>query len=337
MASYAPLTARQLQVAKLIYGMALGRGLSPTHAREVVAAAYAESGLNPSAVNKRSGAAGLFQLLSPNYRQSAQQGGGLFNPRANTNAILGDYASFFQQHPGATPGTAGAAVERSGQGAGFYSAPLALFAGLSGAPTGAGSVTQGAAEPPSIPNQLGPSPALTAALLASLRRTAEGQRLDLSGLPRRQLETAPTPAAVSRNAGQRTHSSKTPIAYTKIIGDPYQGTHGIEFNTRGGSNNWQSENALDLAAPVGTPVYAAFGGVIGPNIGSQGQGGRFAGLRVQIDGGDNAAWYGHLSRLVVKAGQRVKAGQLLGYSGSANGVSHLHFAVRSGDPRTYVG
>jgi murein DD-endopeptidase MepM/ murein hydrolase activator NlpD len=39
---------------------------------------------------------------------------------------------------------------------------------------------------------------------------------------------------------------------------------------------------------------------------------------------------------VVKPGQQVKAGQLLGYSGVANGVAHLHYAVESGSPLDWV-
>jgi hypothetical protein len=111
-----------------------------------------------------------------------------------------------------------------------------------------------------------------------------------------------------------------------VIGTPHTGTHTL--------GNWQSDNAIDIAAPVGTPVYAVADGRIGSNIGSLGAaaGSRFAGLRVQLDGASNSWWYGHLSRLVVHAGQTVKAGELIGYSGSANGVAHLHIGQRVGDP-----
>jgi murein DD-endopeptidase MepM/ murein hydrolase activator NlpD len=115
----------------------------------------------------------------------------------------------------------------------------------------------------------------------------------------------------------------------KIIGTPYAGTHHA-------GQNWQSSNAIDIAVPVGTPVYAAGGGTItraGALPGSPG--GRFAGERVQIG---NQFWYGHLSKLAVHQGERVSAGDLLGYSGSANGVAHLHFASRTGTPHeTYKG
>lgn len=116
----------------------------------------------------------------------------------------------------------------------------------------------------------------------------------------------------------------------KLIGSPYQGTHTI--------GNWQSDNAVDLAVPVGTPIYATENGVIGNRIGSLGSNNpRMAGLRLTLQGKGNAFYYAHLSRLVVKAGQKVKRGQLLGYSGSANGVAHLHFGVENGNPLKLFG
>jgi murein DD-endopeptidase MepM/ murein hydrolase activator NlpD len=114
----------------------------------------------------------------------------------------------------------------------------------------------------------------------------------------------------------------------KIIGTPNSGTHTI--------GNWQSDNAVDIAVPVGTPVYAVTDGVIGSRIGSLGKGGRFAGLRLTLQGNGDSYYYAHLSKLGVKAGQRVRAGQLLGYSGSANGVAHLHFGVQNGNVQSIV-
>lgn len=116
----------------------------------------------------------------------------------------------------------------------------------------------------------------------------------------------------------------------KPLGTPFQGTHGKAFNQKGGSDNWQSENAWDLGVPVGTPIFATEDGVIDPGrYGSLGSGGRFAGLRVTLHGGDNSFYFAHLSRIAVKPGAHVKAGQLIGYSGEANGVPHLHYAVEN--------
>lgn len=115
----------------------------------------------------------------------------------------------------------------------------------------------------------------------------------------------------------------------KIIGTPYQGTHRV--------GNWQSDNAVDIAMPKGTPIYATEDGTIGNRIGAlDSKNPRFAGLRVNLAGKDNAFYYAHLSKLAVKAGQKVKKGELLGYSGEANGVAHLHLGVEKGSPKTYA-
>lgn len=110
-------------------------------------------------------------------------------------------------------------------------------------------------------------------------------------------------------------------AIGELNGCPFQGTHNI--------GNWESDNAVDLNVPVGTPVIAVWDGVIGSQIGPLSStdpalfGNR---LHLKRDDGRDS-YYAHLSRLNVRAGQRVKRGELLGWSGSANGVPHLHFSV----------
>jgi murein DD-endopeptidase MepM/ murein hydrolase activator NlpD len=116
----------------------------------------------------------------------------------------------------------------------------------------------------------------------------------------------------------------------KIIGTPHSGTH-----TRG---DWASDNAIDLAIPVGTPLVAVADGTIGSQIGPLSSSDpKLAGLRLHLVTADDELYYAHLSKIVVKAGQHVTVGTVLGYSGSANGTPHLHFASKNKDPRTYMG
>lgn len=124
-----------------------------------------------------------------------------------------------------------------------------------------------------------------------------------------------------------------------LIGIPFEGTHGKAFNVAGGSDNWESENAVDLRVRYGTPVLAVDDGTIGPEIGSLGTGGRFAGLRLHLVTANNEWYYAHLSRLdaLIKPGYRVKAGNVLGWSGAANGVDHLHLACNAGNPMSLLG
>ena len=82
---------------------------------------------------------------------------------------------------------------------------------------------------------------------------------------------------------------------------------------------------VDLAGPAGTPIYATRGGqVIFAGYGSA------AGNYVQIDHLDGyRSVYMHMTNYVVKSGQYVAPGELIGYMGST-GVStgpHLHFGI----------
>ena len=98
---------------------------------------------------------------------------------------------------------------------------------------------------------------------------------------------------------------------------------------------WQSDNALDIAVPVGTQIFAVADGRVCSGCGFGGLGSRspqLAGLRFTLNTRGNAVYYAHLSRLAVRPGQHVRRGQLVGYSGAANGVAHLHIAVQHGSP-----
>jgi len=86
---------------------------------------------------------------------------------------------------------------------------------------------------------------------------------------------------------------------------------------------------LDLAAPAGTPFFAAGDGVVieaGPMGGY--------GNVIMIEHADGTITvYGHEEKVLVEKGERVKAGQLIGLVGNLGQSTgyHLHFEVRVGD------
>lgn len=87
----------------------------------------------------------------------------------------------------------------------------------------------------------------------------------------------------------------------------------------------------DVANATGTPLKAAAAGEV-VYAGTAGTGlavGR-TGLCVIIRHADADTYYGHLSRIDVKTGQRVTAGQRIGLMGATGNVTgpHLHFEVR---------
>ena len=84
---------------------------------------------------------------------------------------------------------------------------------------------------------------------------------------------------------------------------------------------------IDLAGPMGTPVYATADGTVGR---SEWNNGGYGNL-VEIDHGQGIQTrYGHLSQRIAIAGQRVHRGDLIGLMGSTGRStgSHLHYEVR---------
>ncbi len=84
---------------------------------------------------------------------------------------------------------------------------------------------------------------------------------------------------------------------------------------------------IDLAAPIGTPIYATADGVVsdaGYNSGGYGN-------LIKLDHGKGIETrYAHLSAILVAVGQRVARGQMIGRMGSTGRStgSHLHYEVR---------
>ncbi|SOC51487.1 Peptidase family M23 [Blastococcus aggregatus] len=84
---------------------------------------------------------------------------------------------------------------------------------------------------------------------------------------------------------------------------------------------------VDIAAPIGTPIYAAHGGVVQRAGTASG-----FGYAVWILGDDGyVTVYGHVNKYFVRAGERVRAGEEIaevGNRGESTGP-HLHFEVHS--------
>ncbi len=101
-------------------------------------------------------------------------------------------------------------------------------------------------------------------------------------------------------------------------------------------------DGIDLAAPLGTPIHAPGDGVVvkvGPEAGYGET------IFIRHDNGD-VSFYGHMARVFVHVGEKVKTGQVIapvGNEGFSTGP-HLHFTHpprrdrRPGDrPQTVVG
>ena len=83
---------------------------------------------------------------------------------------------------------------------------------------------------------------------------------------------------------------------------------------------------VDIGAAAGSGVYAASDG----EVFSASWRGGYGQCIILLHGGGMSTLYGHLSRILVSPGQRVRRGQLIGAVGSTGLATgpHLHFEVR---------
>jgi murein DD-endopeptidase MepM/ murein hydrolase activator NlpD len=114
---------------------------------------------------------------------------------------------------------------------------------------------------------------------------------------------------------------------TGTFGMPTRGSLTSRYGARWG----RTHEGIDLAAPIGTPVYAADGGVV-IWVGVRGSYGKM----IQIDhGAGYVTYYGHLSKYNIKVGDKVYKGQKIGAVGSTGRSTgpHLHFEIlKNGNP-----
>lgn len=85
---------------------------------------------------------------------------------------------------------------------------------------------------------------------------------------------------------------------------------------------------VDLGYPVGTPVAAAWDGIVRISKGSNTGG--YGNLVVIRHNNGLETYYAHLSRRLVNPGQTVKAGDIIGLGGNTGRSygAHLHFEIR---------
>lgn len=131
--------------------------------------------------------------------------------------------------------------------------------------------------------------------------------------------------APSTREGRVVSQGKVKISYRPPLASIYvTSKYGYRKDPFNGKKRLHT--GVDLRAPVGTPVMASMDGTV-VHAGKLGG----YGMTVVVDHGRGLeTLYGHCSRINVKRGQNVKAGQtiaLAGFSGRSTGP-HLHFEVR---------
>lgn len=92
-----------------------------------------------------------------------------------------------------------------------------------------------------------------------------------------------------------------------------------------------NHSGTDIAAPSGTPIYAAHGGVVLTSAYHSSYGNY-----VVVSRGDGVSTlYAHMSKRAVSVGETVSQGQVIGYVGTTGRTTgpHLHYEVRVNDVR----
>jgi len=133
-------------------------------------------------------------------------------------------------------------------------------------------------------------------------------------------EEAAARAAAAAQAADEASDAGASAGYTR----PARGTTSSCYGGRWGVTHL----GVDIAAPIGTPVYAATAGTVMRAGAATG-----FGLAVYIRGDDGAVTvYGHVNEYYVSTGERVSAGEQIaevGNRGQSTGP-HLHFEVHPG-------
>ncbi len=135
--------------------------------------------------------------------------------------------------------------------------------------------------------------------------------------------------AEARAAARSRLASAVGAAVDRTVGGggciwPTRGSVTSEFGNRWG----RLHAGIDIAAPIGTPIYAAQAGTV---IFSGAQSG-YGNVVILSHGGGLTTLYGHQSRLAASNGQSVGQGDNIGFVGNTGRSTgpHVHFETRYG-------
>ncbi len=121
------------------------------------------------------------------------------------------------------------------------------------------------------------------------------------------------------------------LHYTYIT--PYMGSYRLNYRENDGSHN-----AIDIRAPIGTPVLSIANGVVVRTVEADATGNQFVVIRhegVPVNGRSQNLYSGylHLSEITVREGSKIRKGDMLGRVG-ISGITttpHLHIQIDTED------
>lgn len=152
--------------------------------------------------------------------------------------------------------------------------------------------------------------------------TVEIERHNGQEVARKVISEVPLSSPVTQVVVQGT--MQIPNRGTGRLAWPVVGRITSGFGMRRGAMH----TGIDIAAPIGTPVIAADTGTV--TLSQSSMGGYGQTIMIDHGGGSLVTLYGHLSKRLVKVGDVVEKGQVIGNVGSTGRSTgpHLHFEVR---------
>ena len=149
--------------------------------------------------------------------------------------------------------------------------------------------------------------------------------------------SVPPTTTTTRVKGQLTNTVNGVVWYTPTSNFVVTSKFGYRYDPINGK--WSGHDGVDLGAPKNTPIVATRDGMVS-FTGYQEDG---AGYYIWINHGDGyKSIYMHMTRYIVKEGDYVEAGQVIGYVGSTGRSTgnHLHFGLKYEktwvDPLKYI-
>ncbi|MBU6447823.1 M23 family metallopeptidase, partial [Patescibacteria group bacterium] len=145
---------------------------------------------------------------------------------------------------------------------------------------------------------------------------------------------------LDQQASGKTTYSPLPVVHG-ILAWPIDGVITQGYGNTGFTQlGYNFHNGIDIAAPAGTPIYAAADGIVYATGTGQAAYGNWVAIKHTAGGKldrDIITLYAHMSRFVVTPGQQMKQGDLVGYEGNTGNTTrllygpdhgfHLHFSV----------
>lgn len=173
-----------------------------------------------------------------------------------------------------------------------------------------------------------------AKVLATTKNQESAYQQQVAALLSQQKQIAAETEALDAALRAKINKTLLPTSGKGVLGMPVngrisQGYGATAFAATGYAGKWH--NGIDIAAPIGTPIYAAADGTVvaSGNQDAYCPRGAYGKFTVISHPNGLVTLYAHQSQMAVSSGQAVKRGQLIGYIGQTGYATgpHTHFTV----------